>query len=72
MVAMTSGIDILRAKRGDERVTFADVADHLVDYSERHPDAAATVDALARFLAGVEDVRHDHDADTERGLPPPA
>ena len=71
MLAMSSGIDVLRDRRGDERVTFGDVADHLVDFAERHPEAARTVDSLARVLARVEDVDHDHDADTERGLPPP-
>jgi len=71
MGSMADGIDTLRAKRGEEEVTFDDVADHLVDFAERHPEAATTVDALARFLAGVEDVDHDHDEDPERGLPAP-
>jgi len=71
MGSMANGIDTLRAKRGEEQVTFDDVADHLVDFAERHPDAANTVDALARFLAGVEDVDHDHGEDPERGLPAP-
>jgi hypothetical protein len=69
---MTSGIDTLRAKRGAEQVTFGNVADHLVDFAERNPEQAETVDRLARFLAGVEDVDHDHGADPDRGLPPPA
>jgi hypothetical protein len=69
---VSSGIDRLRAKRGRQRVSFDDVADHLVDYAERHPDTAATLDALAGFLADVEDVHHDHDADPERGVPPEA
>jgi hypothetical protein len=71
MGAMGGGIDRLRARRGDEEVTFDNIADHLVDFAERHPEAAATVDRLAAFLAGVEDVSHDHDADPDRGLPPP-
>jgi hypothetical protein len=69
---VSSGIDRLRAKRGSQRVSFDDVADHLVDFAERHPEAAGTVDALGDFLAGVEDVRHDHEADPERGVPPEA
>jgi hypothetical protein len=69
---MSSGIDRLRRERGSQRVSFDDVADHLVDFAERHPESAGTVDALAGFLAGVEDVPHDHDADAERGVPPEA
>jgi hypothetical protein len=67
-----SGIDRLRDRRGDERVTFGDVADHLVDFAERNPDDAAVVDRLAAFLAHVEDVDHDHRADPERGVSPEA
>ncbi len=68
---MGTGIDTLRGKRGAQQVTFDDVADHLVDFAELHPETADTVDALAHFLAGVEDVDHDHDEDAERGLGPP-
>ena len=67
---MSSGIDHLRARRGEERVTFGDVADHLVDFAERNPGEAATVDRVARFLARVEDVDHDHGEDPERGVAP--
>lgn len=62
------GIDRLRDQRGDEKVTFSNVADHLVDYIDRHPDARATVDDLAAFLARVERIDHDHDTSPERGL----
>lgn len=58
---MSGGVDGLRRKRGDEEVTFADVADHLDDFVAREPASAATVDALARFLAGVEDMSHEHE-----------
>src|SRR3981081_3838694 len=67
-VGAAEGIQRLRAQRGHERVTFADVADHLVDYVERTPEARQVVDELAGFLAGVGDVAHDHDADPDRGL----
>lgn len=59
---ITDGITLLMDKRGAEQITFRDVADHLADYLDRFPDEQDTVDKLARFLAGVEDVDHDHDA----------
>ena len=54
------GVELLRDKRGDQQVTFADVCDHLVDFRRRSPEHAAAVDELARFLARVEDVDHEH------------
>lgn len=42
-------------------MTFADVADHFEDYVLRRPEARDTIDDLASFLAGVEDVDHEHD-----------
>jgi hypothetical protein len=61
-------IERLRAKRGEESVTFAQVADHLRDYVDRHHDDSKTVQRVAAFLAAVEEVDHDHDADARRGL----
>src|SRR5688572_29378668 len=55
------GVDRLRARRGSQKVSFDDVADHLVDFVERHPDAEPVVDAIASFLADVEGTPHDHD-----------
>ena len=57
---MGDGIQMLRDKRGDERVTFSDVCDHLVDFVRRSPEHAAATDELASFLARVEDVDHAH------------
>ncbi|MGH2794759.1 MAG: DUF6104 family protein [Actinomycetota bacterium] len=59
---ITDGIRLLMDKRGNEQITFRDVADHFADYLDRFPDETDPVDKLARFLAGVEDVLHDHDA----------
>lgn len=56
-----NGIERLRRKRGDEQVTFADIADHLDDFVAREPGRGETVDALAMFLAGVEDAEHEHE-----------
>jgi len=68
---MTEGINMLRAARGPNLVSFSDVADHLVDYVERHPGDRDVIDQFAAFLTMVEQIPHDHDADPERGLPAP-
>lgn len=65
---MADAIERLRDKRGAEDVTFADVADHLRDYTDLHPDEGGAVQRIAAFLADVEDVPHDHEADAEHGL----
>lgn len=72
-----SGIDALRDRRGAEKVTFGDVADHLEDHLRRWPADGPAIDRLASFLAGVEDVPHDHEEgaptvadDRVRDLPP--
>ena len=62
------GVRRLRAERGEEQVTFNDVADHLVDFVDRDPAARDVLDRLATFLAGVEKVDHSHENDPERGL----
>ena len=53
-------IEELREARGDEKVTFADVADHLMDALERRPDAASEIGMVARHLKDVEQRAHDH------------
>jgi hypothetical protein len=55
------GIELLRAKRGNESVTFGDIADHLVEFEELYPSDAEAIDRLASFLARVEDADHSHD-----------
>lgn len=57
----------LRRRCGSERVTFDHVADHLVDFAERNPEHDAVVAGIARFLATVEDVEHDHGHDPDTG-----
>lgn len=59
----TDGVQRLRDKRGEEEVTFGDVADHFEDFVRRRPAARETVDELARFLAGIEDVDHEHEGE---------
>jgi hypothetical protein len=69
---MHDGIRTLRDQRGTNLVSFNEVADHLFDYCDRHPDASEPLNRFAEFLAAVELIPHDHDADPERGLPAPA
>jgi hypothetical protein len=56
----SNGVERLRNKRGDQEVTFSDVADHLDDFVNSDPDSRETIDKLASFIAGVEDVDHQH------------
>jgi hypothetical protein len=67
---MREGIEFLREKRGSERVTFSDVCDHLTDYAERHPETAEAIEDFARFVAAVEEIEHDHERATFRGMAP--
>jgi hypothetical protein len=66
---MHEGIRTLRDQRGSQQVTFNEVADHLVDYCDRHPGTAGPLNGFAEFLAAVELIPHDHNADPDRGLP---
>jgi hypothetical protein len=68
---MHDGIQTLRDQRGGGRVSFDEVADHLVDYCERNPGHAEVINRFAEFFAAVEFLPHDHDADPDRGLPAP-
>ena len=57
-------VDLLRERRGGERASFDEIADHLVDFVERHPQAQPVIERLAVFLAAARTVPHHHD---ERG-----
>jgi hypothetical protein len=56
-----TGVERLRERRGDECVTFADVADHLQDFAVANPDQRALIDRLGTFLAGAGGKPHWHD-----------
>jgi hypothetical protein len=56
-----AAIEALRRARGEEAVTFSDVADHLMDVLQRRPDAARDVETIARYLTVIEERPHDHD-----------
>jgi hypothetical protein len=49
------GIEELEERRGDEQVALSWLAERLRDFVDQHPDAEATVDALASWLARLDD-----------------
>ena len=53
---MVEGIRMLREQRGPGSVTFNEVADHLYDYCDLHPEEAA---ALAQPVDRRAGVRHE-------------
>ncbi len=48
------GIGELRDRRGDEHISFNELADHLVAFVERSPQDAPTIDALASYLSRAQ------------------
>ncbi|HVL89420.1 MAG TPA: DUF6104 family protein [Actinomycetota bacterium] len=68
---LTSKIELLRERRGDQQVTFADVCDHMNDYMDRNPEDERTIQRLALFLAKAEDADHDHAPPADGGLKEP-
>src|SRR5512138_322940 len=59
-----TGVERLRERRGKERVTFADVADHLQDFAVANPNDRELIDRLGTFLAEAEAKPHGHDGPT--------
>jgi Family of unknown function (DUF6104) len=53
------GIEELAERRGDEQVALSWLAARLRDFVDEHPDAEATVDALASWLARLDDDADD-------------
>jgi hypothetical protein len=49
------GIEELDARRGDEEVTFAWLADQLRAFVDLHPEFETPVERLATFLARLDD-----------------
>jgi hypothetical protein len=49
------GIEELDDRRGDEQVSISWLAERLRDYVDDHPEAEATIDSLASWLARLED-----------------
>ena len=49
------GIEELQARRGDEEVTFAWLAERLVEFVDLHPDFEVPVERLDTWLARLDD-----------------
>ena len=49
------GIEELAARRGEEDVSFAWLADRLVEFVDQHPDFEVPVERLATWLARLDD-----------------
>ena len=58
------GIEELEERRGAEQVALSWLAERLRDFVDEHPEAEATVDALASWLARLDD-DDDDAADTD-------
>jgi DNA-binding transcriptional LysR family regulator len=53
------GIEELADRRGEEEVTFAWLAERLRQFNDDHPDFAAPIEALATWLARLDDDEFD-------------
>jgi hypothetical protein len=49
------GIEELEARRGDEQVAVAWLAERLRDFVDTHPDFETAIDRLASWLARLDD-----------------
>jgi Family of unknown function (DUF6104) len=49
------GIEELAARRGEEEISFAWLADRLVEFVDLHPDFEVPVERLATWLARLDD-----------------
>jgi hypothetical protein len=50
------GIEELNARRGDEQVTLAWVADRLKEFVDEHPEFEVPVERVATWLARLDDL----------------
>jgi hypothetical protein len=49
------GLEELEERRGEDRVTLGWLAERLREFIDLHPDAQSPVDALASWLARLDD-----------------
>lgn len=54
-------VSLLRERRGSQKASFDEIADHMVEFVDRYPQARGTIERLAVFLAGVEGRPHAHE-----------
>jgi Family of unknown function (DUF6104) len=55
------GLEELEERRGEDRVTLGWLAERLREFIDLHPDAESPVDALASWLARLDDDPDDPD-----------
>ena len=55
------GIEELEARRGEEQVTLAWVADRLRGFVDLHPEFETPIERLATYLARLDDEDDDPD-----------
>ena len=53
------GIEELEARRGDEQVTLAWIAERLQEFTDVHPEFEVAVERLATWLARLDDPDDD-------------
>lgn len=63
-----TGVGRLRGQRGEQKASFSEIADHIVDFARRNPMHAIALDAFAGFLASVERTPHDHEPEDASSL----
>ena len=61
------GLEELAERRGEDQVTLAWLAERLTEFVDLHPEAEASVDRLASWLARLDDERGVGDAVTSVG-----
>jgi Family of unknown function (DUF6104) len=61
------GLEELEERRGEDRVTLAWLAERLREFIDLHPDAASPVDALASWLARLDDDPDELDGALDSG-----
>jgi len=61
------GIEELDDRRGDEQVSISWLAERLRDYVDDHPEAEATIDSLASWLARLDEDDDELSADDGDG-----
>ena len=61
------GLEELEERRGGDRVTLGWLAERLREFIDLHPDAASPVDALASWLARLDEDPDELDGPADSG-----